>query len=166
MRKSRPRKGPKGPDRISPAQKQRIKQIATKYGVRVPQPGDLLDAKFNAPSSANDAPLSPSFYQFLASKLGIPALDSAERALYVLLAVLLLTFLGSGLVISAQAFFKATGNGLSEQLDPAVATVEALFTPVGLVFLLLSSLLGLYKQSQLNSGATAYTQLTNDESDK
>lgn len=86
-------------------------------------------------------------------------LDAAESVVYVALAGLLFAFIASGIAISSEAFLKASGRDVSEEFDAVVKLIERGFTPLTIVFLALSSLLGIYKQSQLSSGATSYENL-------
>lgn len=161
-RKSSRPKGPQGPERLSKEQQAKIEGIASTYGVRPPRPGDSQDRQYTASKPASEAP-PPSLYQRLAAAVGVETLDSAERVVYVALGLLLAAFLGAGLAISAEAFLKASGREVPEGVDAFVTAVEGGFTPIVLVFLALSSLLGVYKQSQLSSGATSYEALSEDE---
>lgn len=161
MRKSRPRTGPKGPGPLSEDKEARLRQLASRRGVQPPTPGDQLDRKYNitipTPTSSPQT-----LYQFLVTVFGTPTLDMFERGLYVVLGAMLLAFVAGGLAISSEAFFKASGKPVPQQLDDVLGQVQAVFTPVGLVFLALSSVLGVFKRSQLNSGVTAYSELRKD----
>lgn len=163
MRKAKRKPGPKGAQ-LPKESEDRIESLASKYGIRPPQPGDQLDQKFNTPSStANDKQPSPSAYQRLAATFGVETLDAAERVLVIALGVMLVAFLVSGIAISSEAFFKASGKEVPENFDALLVTLEQAFTPTVLIFLALSSVFGLYKQSQLSSGATSYSALNKDD---
>lgn len=162
MRKAKRKAGPKGPSRLPKESEDRIEQLAGKYGIRPPKPGDQLDQKFNSPSSDDDQP-PPTAYQRLAGAVGIETLDAAERVVVIALGVLLTVFLVIGLGISSEAFFKASGKEVPENIDAFLLSLEQAFTPTVIVFLALSSVFGLYKQSQLSSGATSYSALNKDD---
>lgn len=161
MRKSRPRTGPKGPGPLSEEKEARLREIASRRGVKPPTPGDRLDRKYNVtvptPTSSPQT-----LYQFLVTVFGTPKLEVFERGLYILLGGVLLVFIVGGLAISSEAFLKASGKPVPDQLDDVLSSVQVVFTPIGLAFLALSSVLGVYKRSQLNSGVTAYSELRKD----
>lgn len=165
MRKAKHKaKPPKGPSRLPKGTEDRIEKLAGKYGIRAPKPGDEHDQKYSAPSSSSSDDLSPpTAYQRLAGAVGIETLNAAERVVVVTLGILLVIFLASGLGISSEAFFKASGKEVPDNLDALLVRLEQVFTPAGIVFLALSSVFGLYKQSQLSSGATSYSALNKDD---
>lgn len=163
MRKSRSksRKGPKGPGRLSSSSEDKLKQLAGRYGISQSKPGDVLDRKFT--ESKSSSTYQKSFYESLVETFGASFLDSAERALYLILGVLLIAFLSGGIAISSEAFFKATGKEVSEGMSTTLEYIEKAFTPIGVVFLVFSSMLGLYKQAQLTSGATSFERIKDEE---
>ncbi|CDF38853.1 unnamed protein product [Chondrus crispus] len=163
MRKGKRKPGPKK-SQLSKESEERIEGLASKYGIRAPRPGDDLDRKFNSTSSSdpeNQPP--PSAYQRLAGAFGVEALNAAERVLVVALGTMLIAFLASGLAISSEAFFKASGKEIPDNVEAVLLSLEQAFTPTLLIFLALSSVFGLYKQSQLSSGASSYSALSKDE---
>lgn len=164
MRRKGAQKRP-GPSRTPAEKRARMEEIARGYGVAKPRVAEGMDAKYNKPAKSDDAP-SPTVYQTLARVFGVEALDKAERIVLVALGVFLVAFLAGGIAISSEAFFKATGKDISDSLDATLANVEQVFTPALVVFLSLSSLFGLYKQSQLTSGATAYVEEPKDGDDQ
>ena len=137
---------------------------STESAPRAPRPGDDLDRKFNSTSSVDpDNQPPPSAYQRLAGAFGVEALNAAERVLVVALGTMLIAFLASGLAISSEAFFKASGKEIPDNVEAILLSLEQAFTPTIVIFLALSSVFGLYKQSQLSYGASSYSALSKDE---
>lgn len=163
MGKKKHRPGPKR-NRLSKESEQRIESLASKYGIRAPRPGDDLDRKFNTSSSFDTDAAEPlTAYQRLVRIFGVEALDAVEGVVVVALGIILVVFLTSGIAISSEAFFKASGKEIPDYIEATLLNLEKAFTPTVLVFLGLSSMFGLYKQSQLSSGATSYSTLNKDE---
>ena len=160
-RNSGKKRKPSAASKLSSESKARIDEKAQAIGIRKPAPGDQMDRKYNAPGKA--AGPQPTFYQMLAGVFGVETLEKFEKILYVVLSAGLGFFLVGGLAISSEAFFKASGSDIPEGLDPLITNLQQLFTPSLFIFLALSSFLGLYKQSQLSSGVTSYTELEDKE---
>lgn len=149
------KKQPRSPQQLPPEKRARLAKIAAEFGVEAPKPGSQFDKKYNTPE-ANEQ--DTTLYQTLAGSVGQENLDTAEKAVYYILAGLLSFVIAVGLAFSTEAFYKATGKEIPAQLDAAVAVVEGLFTPALIAFFAFSSVLGLYKQSELTSGATSYSE--------
>ncbi|PXF48535.1 hypothetical protein BWQ96_01704 [Gracilariopsis chorda] len=151
------KKKPNAISRLSKEEKARIDKIAERYGVQPPKPGDQLDRKYTKVK-----PEEPkTMYQSLAGAVGVETLNLVEQGLYVALGGLLTFLITCGLLISSEAFYKATGKDIPESLDAFTSMVQGYFTPALVIFLVLSSVLGIYKQSQLESGASSYSSLRN-----
>lgn len=163
MRKGKPSKKKPPPSRLTREQKARFVEIASEYGVEAPKPGSQLDRKYN--QDTKEEP-TRTLYQSLAASIGVSTLEALEKGLYVTLGSLLLFIIGGGLAISSEAFFKASGKPVPEGFDVFATWIGGTFTPVLLLFLVLSSILGLYKQSQLSSGASSYTELGSERKNK
>lgn len=142
--------------RLPPEKRARIDEIASDFGLKPEKPTSSLDRQFNERRTDDEPP--PTLYQRLAGTFGVATLDAVEGVVFVILAGLLITFLGSGIAISVEAFFKATGKPVPDNLDDLAVAAEKWFTPSVGVFLVLSSIYGFYKQSQLNSGAAQYDE--------
>lgn len=149
------KKKPNAISRLSNEEKARIDQIAERYGVQLPKPGDQLDRKYTKAQPEEPKTL----YQSLASAVGVEALNFVEQGVYITLGALLTFLITCGLSISSEAFFKATGKDIPESLESLASIIQGFFTPALVIFLLLSSALGIYKQSQLESGASSYSSL-------
>jgi len=162
MRSPKKRSGPSRTPRDKRAQ---IQKIAKEYGIEPPKVGQDLDEKYSA-GSAQSSSESSTVYQKLAGAFSVEALEVAEKVVYVVLSIMLVLFIGSGLGISSEAFFKASGKEVPENIDMFLTNLEQLFTPTIVIFLALSSMLGLFKQSQLSSGATTYTEVDKDNERK
>lgn len=147
---------------FSKEQKESLKQISERYGVKPLRAGDNLDRKFTSEKSREDdakqQEKEQAFYRGLVDIFGQPTLDKIETAVYFILGALLLGFIGSGLAIASEAFFKASQKEIPPALDSFAVAVEQYFTPLLVVFLILSSILGVYKQAQLNAGAAQYDE--------
>lgn len=159
MRKDKPQRR-KGGDAFSKLPKEKraqLDQIAANAGMEVPRVGAELDRQFTSKDRADDSP-PLTVYQRLADVFGVATLDTIEGGVFFLLGGLLLSFLGSGLLIASEAFFKASKTEISPGLDAVVVSAEQWFTPLLFAFLAVSSLYGLYKQSQLNSGIAQYDE--------
>lgn len=138
-----------------------MREIAKEYGIAPPEVGQSMDEQYNSPATKNNTqPIT--VYQRLAATFGVDTLERAEQTVYVVLFILLILFLAGGLAISSEAFFKASGKDVPDNIDDLLLNVESLFTPTIIMFLTLSSLFGLFKQSQLSSGATSYVELDKD----
>lgn len=146
--------------RLPPEEQAKFDQVAEKYGIKVPKEGSDLDRQYTSPSKESDEPKGKTFYILLAEIFGTSTLDTVESATYVVLGCLLIAFIGTGLAIASEAFFMASKAQIPPVLDSIALAGEKYFTPMLFLFLILSSILGLYKQSQLNSGVAQY-----DESD-
>ena len=153
MKKGKSKKRPS--DQLSPEKRARLRKIASDFGVEVPKPGSRFDEKYNNPAAGKEAPTA---YQMLVGALGKETLDALEKIVFVSLASLLLFMVGGGLIFATEAYYTSTGQGIPEQLDKVALSVESLFVPAILAFFALSSMLGLYKQSELTSGVTAYSE--------
>ena len=157
MRK-RAKSSRKGPSPTPPEKRARLQEIAQKYGVKPHRAGESLDKKYNTKAAEDNESGGGGIYLALVNLLGTSTLDTLEVGLIAVLAGLLGAFLLLGIGISSEAFFKATGGTMPPSFAAALDHAEPLFTPVLFVFLALSSLFGLYKQSQLKSGATGYVE--------
>lgn len=144
--------------RLPPEKRAKLDEIAQQYGVQVPRKGSDLDRQYTSTSREKDPGPEPTLYRMLASSVGVSTLDKLETAVYILLGFLLFAFLGTGLAIASEAFFAASKADIPSALDSIAVTGAQLFTPMLIIFLVLSSMLGLYKQSQLNSGAAQYDE--------
>lgn len=163
MGKGQPsKKKPRSSRRLPPEKKARLEQIAKDFGVVPPKPGSQLDDKYARSSAEEGEP--PNLYESLVSLLGVSTLESMEKALYVVLGGLLTSVIGGGLVISSEAFFKASGRAIPEGLDVFASSTEKLLSPALVAFLVLSSVLGIFKQSQLSSGVATYSESPEDSS--
>ncbi|CAN8064241.1 unnamed protein product [Agarophyton chilense] len=145
--------------RLSKEEKANLDRIAEEYGIRPPRPGDQLDRKYTQKKPTEQKTL----YQSLAGAFGVPTLNAIEQGLYVVLGGLLFFLLTTGLAISSEAFFKASGKPIPDSLDAFATNVQNLFSPALLSFLVLSSLFGIFKQSQLESGTSSYSSLKEKE---
>eukprot|EP00171_Calliarthron_tuberculosum_P012199 IDg12199t1 len=148
------RKPSSGPSPPTPERRAQLEEVAKGFGVEAPRLEDQLDE--NARASSGRGVSERTLYMSMESAVGRTALETFERALIALIGTLLAAFLSLGLAISSAAFFKATGSDIPGGLNSFIDSGEPLFTPIFVVFLVLSSTLGLYKQSQLNSGGTGY----------
>lgn len=168
MRAKKPRQGngkskPK-PSSLSPEQKAGLRDVARNFGVDPPKPGADLDRRFTSKarpppaSSPSSTPPSQSLYQMLAGAVGTRTLDAVEGATYYVLAAILVSFLSIGVAIAAQASYKASGGEAPPALTAFSDAAVQGFTPLLGLLVALSSLLGIYKQSQLNSGAAQYDE--------
>lgn len=144
--------------RLPPEERAKIDDIANQYGVEVPRAGSGLDRQYTSSSKGKDTAPEVTLYQMLANTFGVSTLDNLETATYVLLGLLLFAFLGTGLAIASEAFFAASKVDIPPTLDSVAVVGARFFTPLLVVFIVLSSMLGLYKQSQLNSGAAQYDE--------
>lgn len=156
MRGRRGRPARKGPSRTPRDKEPIMEEIAAQYGVRKAKPGQALDEKLSATIKREAA--TQGLYASLVSAVGQGNLDRVEKVVFYLLGGIFTAFLSCGLAISSLAFFKATGKAVPAGYDDFVTSVEAYFTPALVLFFALSSAYGLYKQAQLNSGATGYTE--------
>lgn len=147
---------------FSKEQNDRLKKVAEKFGVNAPKAGDRLDRQFTSAESreedAKQLEQEQALYKGIVKLFGQSTLDKLETATYFVLSALLIGFLGSGLAIGVEAFFKSTQKEIPQTLENVVLTVEQAFTPLLIVFLIVSSILGLYKQAQLNAGAAQYDE--------
>lgn len=163
-RKNTPRrKGDGAKSRLPKEKRAKFKQFASEYGLDVPRPGQELDRQYTSKDRKEKAP-SKTLYQMLADTFGVSTLDSIEGAVYLLLGILLLGFISSGLLIASEAFFKASKQDIPPSLDVIAIAAEHWFTPALFLFLGLSSVFGIYKQSQLNSGVAQYDEDTSPPS--
>lgn len=153
---SRNQPEPRGPSRKNRAE---LDEIAKKFGVEAPKPGRQMDIKYNPESSTGEAQ-QKTLYLMLVDMLGVNTLQVLEKLLGITLATLMAAFLSLGTGIAVEAFFKATGRAFPEKMDDLLSSAEPAFTPIFILFLALSSIFGLYKQSQLNSGITGYSENT------
>lgn len=144
-----------GPSATPPEKKAEIEQIAKVFGILPTQPGQDLDQQYNTEDAADSAS-GASLYTALASAVGTDTLDTIEVGTIWTLGGLLAAFIALGLGISSAAYYTAASKPIPAGLDSFLNSVEPLFTPLLVAFLVLSSIFGLYKQSQLNSGATGY----------
>lgn len=152
------RKKKNGASRLPKDKRQEIEKVAAEFGIKPARPGEDLDKRFTSTSpTKNDAP-PKTLYQVLADAVGVDVLDRLESVMYVALGALLLAFLSTGLAIASEAFFKASQASIPPALDAFAVSAEKWFTPLLFVFIALSSILGIYKQSQLNSGAAQYDE--------
>ena len=122
-----------------------------------------MDIQYTTTESKQDQQQKKTLYTILAGMLGVQRLQRIETALGYMLTLLIVAFLGLGVGVGIEAFFKATGKEFPENVDRWISSAEPFFTPLLVTFLALSSVYGLYKQSQLSSGVTAYAE---DEKDK
>ncbi|KAA8498215.1 hypothetical protein FVE85_5800 [Porphyridium purpureum] len=90
-------------------------------------------------------------YKILKEKYSQEQLVKAERGLQVALLGLMLFWIGDGLIITTEAYYKVRQQDVPQSIIGFVATFESLFTPSVVLFLLLSSLYGLYKVNQIES---------------
>lgn len=149
----------KGSPRLSNEKRGELEKVAAEFGIKPPRPGEELDRQFTSSSnSEKDEPEFKTVYQFLAEIVGVKTLDTIEFVTYVVLGGMLFAFLATGLAFASEAFFKASQSEVPSSLDNFVTAAEKWFTPLLLSFIALSSVLGLYKQSQLNSGTTQYDE--------
>lgn len=135
----------------SPEQRAKLEEIARGFGVQVERAEDVLDDEAKAGIKERRT-----FYSAAEKAVGVGTLEVFERTLIGSIVAMLAAFLSVGLAIGVTAFFKASGSDAPSALSSFVDAAEPSFTPIFVVFLVLSSTLGIYKQSQLNSGATAY----------
>ncbi len=149
----------KGPSPTPPERKAELAKIAREFGVLPAQPGQDLDKKYSEPNSETAAKES-TLYLALAGLIGVDTLATLEVGTYFVLGGLLTALITLGLAISSAAFYKAVEKPVPDVLDSFLNNAEPLFTPTVVLFLILSSILGIYKQSQLNSGVTGYDDRT------
>lgn len=147
---------------FSKEQKEQLKKVAAGFGMNVPRPGQQLDSQFTEGRSKESEKKRKDeenqLYYGVVNLIGQSTLNNIENATYFMLATLLTGFLGTGLAISSEAFYKASQKQVPQMLDTVVLNTEQWFTPLLVVFLVLSSLLGLYKQAQLTAGAAQYDE--------
>lgn len=163
MSNKKARKGDGRKSRLPKEKRDKFKQLASEYGLDAPRPGEDLDRQYTSKDRPEKTP-SKTLYQMLAANFGVSTLDTIEGAVYVLLGTLLLAFISTGLLIASEAFFKASQQEIPPTLDAIAITAEHWFTPVLFLFIGLSSVFGIYKQSQLNSGAAQYEEDTSPPS--
>lgn len=161
-KKRPPNAGKSASSNLSREQQQRLQKIAEGFGVQPPRAGDLLDEKFTSTESraadARQREAEKAPYLGLVRLVGQRNLESIEMGTYVLLAILLFTFLSTGLAIASEAFYKSLQSDVPPALSSFVDTFEGSFTPLLFLFIGISSALGLYKQAQLNAGAAQYDE--------
>lgn len=156
MRKGPPKKKKStASSRLPPDERARFEDVLGQYGLPLKKPGDQLDELYTQKKPEE----TKTFYQTLAGVFGVPALEVFEKALFVVLGTLLIFLITGGLLISSEAFFKVSGQETPAYIDYLANTIEKLFSPALVMFLLSSSFFGIYKQSQLASGSTSYSEL-------
>mmetsp|Transcript_2881 Transcript_2881/g.5029 ORF Transcript_2881/g.5029 Transcript_2881/m.5029 type:complete len:257 (-) Transcript_2881:191-961(-) len=96
----------------------------------------------------------PTVYQRLAQQYGVEALVKLERGVQIALFGLLTVWVGSGISISLEAYYKSSKNEIPDWLTAIASNAEVAFTPSVVAFLALSSMYGLYKINQLESPPT------------
>jgi hypothetical protein len=155
---------------LSDEQKAALEKTAAGFGIYKARPGEASDRKFGdkkASAGKQAQPRSPSAYAALVRLVGVRNLEFVEKAMFVTLAAVLAAFITGGLAISSLAFFKATASTPPEQLELfATNAVQSFFTPSLIFFFSLSTVYGLYKQAQMNAGATSYTEIGKPEDEK
>lgn len=142
-----------------------IEAIAAKFGVRKSRPGQMLDEEYNERRETGGTGDETSAFSFenLVKTFGQDNLDRAEKVIFGALLSLFIMFIAGGLAISSLAYFKAVGKPAPEGWDNFVSDkVYGAFTPSLVIFFALSSLFGLYKQAQLSTGGTTYTESDKD----
>jgi hypothetical protein len=157
---------PRGPGSLSDESSAAIEKTAAGFGLYKARAGQALDDKYNSGKSSAKEPLpfTPPGYKELVAFAGVRNLQAAEKVVFGLLVIVFSGFLSIGLAISSLAFFKATAAEPPAGFENFVSnTLEGLFTPSLLAFFGLSIIYGLYKQAQLNSGVTSYTEISKDD---
>jgi hypothetical protein len=157
---------PRGPSRLSEDAKAAIEKTAGGFGLSKARPGQAFDEKYNAgkESGSSPRPFTPPGYKDLVTLVGARNLEVAETGVFWLLVMVFSAFLLSGLAMSSLAYFKATSTEPPPGFEEFISSkVEGLFSPSLIVFFALSTIYGLYKQAQLNSGVTSFTELSDDE---
>jgi hypothetical protein len=157
---------PRGPGPLSDESSAAIEKTAAGFGLYKARAGQALDDKYNSGKSSTKEPLpfTPPGYKDLVAFAGLRNLEAAEKVVFVLLVAVFSGFLSIGLAISSLAFFKATAAEPPAGFENFVSdTLQGFFTPSLLAFFGLSTVYGLYKQAQLNSGATSYAEISKDD---
>lgn len=152
------RRTPNAISKLPPEERAKFDEVAKQYGIEVPRAGSGLDRRYTSSSKDKDAEPEVTLYRMLANTLGVSTLDKLETATYAVLGFLLFAFLGTGLAIASEAFFAASKRDIPPALDSIAVIGVHWFTPLLFTFIIISSMLGLYKQSQLNSGAAQYDE--------
>lgn len=136
-----------------------VDRILQKAGIKKPRSIDNIDKEYTSGKGNWNEKALPTVYKTLDSILGRRVLEGLEKGMLGTMCILISVFLGVGVAVSYQAFLKASNKPVPEALDHFLTNnFEQTFTPSLLVFLGLSVVYGLYKQSQLRSGATNYDE--------
>uniref|UniRef100_A0A7S0BJL2 Uncharacterized protein n=1 Tax=Rhodosorus marinus TaxID=101924 RepID=A0A7S0BJL2_9RHOD len=128
-------------------------EVMAKFGVYQSSGAKVLQEKAERKrrADAEREKNKVSTYSKIVSKLGIDGVGKLDKALSTACTICLLVFFITGILIGAEAFFKATGRDVPQNLDQfLVEGVNYVFTPSLLIFFACSINLGLLKSAQID----------------
>uniref|UniRef100_A0A7S0ZH70 Uncharacterized protein n=1 Tax=Timspurckia oligopyrenoides TaxID=708627 RepID=A0A7S0ZH70_9RHOD len=129
-----------------------LDKVLARYGVELPSnvtQAQRMDKKLREERAEEETKRSP--YEFIVDTLGFETLARIESVIQAALFGLMFVWISSGVAISTEAYFKSQKKPVPDNIDKIVQQLEAVLTPSVVMFLILSSVYGLYKLVQLES---------------
>ncbi|KAJ8907829.1 hypothetical protein NDN08_007933 [Rhodosorus marinus] len=150
------------------AQRSAEDEVMAKFGVYQSSGAKVLQEKVERKRRADEEREKSrvSNYSKLVSKIGIDGVGKLDKALATACTVCLAVVFVTGILIGVEAFFKATGQDVPQNLDQfLVQGVNYVFTPSLLIFFACSINLGLLKSAQIDE-ANDYIRSQQDQNKK